>query len=270
MATAVLNDIELYYEVHGSGDPLMLVAGLASDSQSWQPIIDDLASRHTVITFDSRGAGRTLPADAIITIQQMADDCLSLLDHLGIPSASLLGHSMGGLIAMDCAVRRPKAVDRLILAGISVRASRRNTALLSDWAVGLESGMDPVLWFRNIFYWVMSKQFFEDEAAVESVLQSELAYPYPINTASFRRQVNAIAAFDCSGHPSKISAKTMVIAGEEDLLFSPWECAELARAIPGAAYHLTEHAAHSLFMEDPEPFSKLVLDFLAEGKTAGA
>lgn len=263
MATAVLDNIELYYEIQGTGNPLMLIAGLGSDSQSWQPIIGDLSSRHTVITLDNRGTGRTMPQDADLTIEIMADDCLSLLDHLGISSASLLGHSMGGLIAMDCAVRRPEAVDRLILAGTSARISRRNIELLSDWATHLEAGMDPVLWFKNIFYWVMSERFFENEAAMEEALLSELAYPYPINKVSFRKQVSAIAAFDGVGHPAKITAKTLVIAGKKDLLIPPEECEELAGAIP-AAFCLLDRAPHSLFLEDPVHFSRLVLEFLSE------
>jgi pimeloyl-ACP methyl ester carboxylesterase len=266
MATVHVNEIDLYYEVRGNGDPVMLIAGLASDSQSWQPIIEDISSCHTVITLDNRGAGRTTPLDAESSIEIMADDCLSLLGHLRIPSATLLGHSMGGLIAMECAVRKPEAVDRLILAGVSTHSNKRNVALLSDWAAGLEMGIDPKYWFRNIFYWVMSKQFFESEAALEDAVQAELAYPYPINKISFRKQVNAIKCFDSSGHPSRISAKTLVIAGEEDLLFSLQECAALAEAIPGAVFRPLWHAAHSLYLEDSAAFSKIVLDFLAENK----
>jgi pimeloyl-ACP methyl ester carboxylesterase len=96
MARFSRGDVDVYYEIHGEGAPLMMIAGLASDSQSWQPIIADLASHYRLITVDNRGAGRTTPQDAPVSIRAMADDCVALLDFLGLPSVHVLGHSMGG------------------------------------------------------------------------------------------------------------------------------------------------------------------------------
>ena len=97
-------DVDLYYECHGSGAPLFLIAGLASDSQSWQPIIGDLAAHFRVIALDNRGVGRTIPQDAPTSIRAMADDCVALIDHLRLPSVHVLGHSMGGFIAQELAI----------------------------------------------------------------------------------------------------------------------------------------------------------------------
>lgn len=97
MPNTVINGVDLYYEIHGKGMPLMLVAGLASDSQSWKPIIGDLSRHYLVITTDNRGVGRTKPQNIGISIQQIADDCIALIRHLGSSSVNLLGHSMGGL-----------------------------------------------------------------------------------------------------------------------------------------------------------------------------
>src|SRR5437764_14008294 len=105
-------DVDLYYECHGSGAPLFLIAGLASDSQSWQPIIGDLASRFRVIALDNRGVGRTIPQDPPTSIRAMADDCVALIDHLRLPSVHVLGHSMGGFIAQELAIRPPTRSTR--------------------------------------------------------------------------------------------------------------------------------------------------------------
>ena len=156
MPHTVVNNVRLYYETHGKGIPLMLVAGLASDSQSWQPIVEDLAKQHLVILPDNRGTGRTSPQEAETSIRHIADDCIVLLNHLKLPSATLLGHSMGGLVTMDCAIRYPEYVSKLILAATSAVNSERNNALFLDWVSYLESGMDLEYWFRNIFYWIFS------------------------------------------------------------------------------------------------------------------
>ena len=81
MPSTIVNGIDLYYEIHGKGAPLMLIAGLASDSQSWQPIMKDLSRNYRVITLDNRGVGRTKPSDINISIQKITDDCISLVRH---------------------------------------------------------------------------------------------------------------------------------------------------------------------------------------------
>jgi pimeloyl-ACP methyl ester carboxylesterase len=128
----------------------------------------------------------------------MADDCVALIRHLGLSSASLLGHSMGGFVAMDIAARYPECVDKLILAGTSRSNSPRNNALFSDWALGIKSGMDLALWFRNIFYWIFTVRFFDDPVAVNDALRFALEYPYPQSAEAFARQVDAVAAYDDS------------------------------------------------------------------------
>jgi pimeloyl-ACP methyl ester carboxylesterase len=264
MATANINDVDLYYEVHGDGAPLMLIAGLASDSQSWGPVITDLARRCRVIVFDNRGAGRTTPQDADVRVPRMADDCIALAAHLGLPSVHLLGHSMGGFIALDCAIRYPDHVGKLILAGTSPRSGKRNAALLSDWAAHLESGMDPGTWFRNIFYWIFTQRFFDNEEAVEEALRYAVEYPYPQSRAAFRSQVKAIAEFHCEERLQAVTARTMVICGEEDLLFPPDDCRRLAEAVQGAKFVLVGGAAHSIHIENPAAFVECVLDFLSQ------
>ena len=262
MATVNIGEIQLYYETHGEGIPLMLVAGLASDSQSWQPVIADLAAQYQVIVLDNRGIGRTSPQQADISIGKIADDCIKLVRHLGLPSVNLLGHSMGGFVALDMAIRYPERINKLILAGTSSSNSKRNNALFSDWASDLKSGMDPKAWFRNIFYWIFSTRFFEDPATVCEAVRLAVEYPYPQSAIAFENQVKAIAAYHCNERLSGIASKTLVIGGQEDLLFPVKVCSGLAQAIPGAIFSLIDDAAHSIHMEQPQAFTHCVLDFL--------
>ena len=262
MPYTVINNVDLYYEIHGKGVPLMLVAGLASDSQSWQPVIRDLSKHFLIITLDNRGVGRTTPQDIGASIQQVADDCIALIRHMDLSSVHLLGHSMGGFVTLDIAIRHPNRINKLILAGTSASNSKRNNALFSNWASHLETGMDAGLWFRNIFYWIFTARFFEDDAAVNDMVRYAVEYPYPQSAIAFRNQVNAIANYDCSKALSGINTKTMVMSGKEDILFPTEVCARLAQAIPGAVYSVIDNAAHSIHMEQPRAFIENVLKFL--------
>ncbi len=264
MAKTSVNGIDLYYEMHGKGTPLMLIAGLASDSQSWQPVIKDLSRHFLVVTPDNRGVGRTTPQNIEMSIQQIGDDCVALMKHLGLSSVHLLGHSMGGFVGLDVAERYPDSVNKLILVGTSSINSKRNNGLFADWASSLESGMDPELWFRNIFYWIFSKRFFENDTTVKNAVRFAIEYPYPQSAIAFRNQVKAIALYDGSEHLSGINAKTLVLNGKEDLIFSAQESAALARAIPKANCLVIDNAAHSIHMEQPLSFTSNVLDFLLD------
>lgn len=263
MPTATINGIELYYEIHGAGPPLMLVAGLASDSQSWQPIIAELSQRYTLILPDNRGVGRTSPQETGGSIGQMADDCVALLRHLHLPSVHLLGHSMGGFIALDCALRYPGQFDHLILVATAAANSARNNVLMQDWAAYLESGMDLESWFRNVFYWIFTTDFFQDKDILNGALRYAIDYPYPQSTIAFKNQVNAIAQFNCQPHLAAIKHKTLVLGGQEDLLFSLKEISAL-QEIPGSLFAIIENAAHSIHMECPEAFIRQVLHFLGD------
>ena len=262
MPNTVINKVDLYYEIHGKGIPLILIAGLASDSQSWTPIISDLSQHYLVITLDNRGVGRSKPQDIEVSIQQVADDCIGLIRHLGLSSVNLLGHSMGGFVALDLAIRYPERINKLILAGTSASNSRRNNALFSNWASCLETGMDLGLWFRNIFYWIFSARFFESETAVNDAVRYAVEYPHPQSAIGFRNQVNAIASYDCTEALSGVAAKTMVISGKEDLLFPTEVCARLVQAIPEAVLSVIDNAAHSIHIEPPRTFAECILEFL--------
>ncbi|WP_200797182.1 alpha/beta fold hydrolase [Microbulbifer donghaiensis] len=260
-----LNGVELYYECHGKGQPLMLIAGLASDSQSWQPLVEELSRHYLVILPDNRGTGRTKPQDIDTSIRHIADDCMALLDFLGLSSATLLGHSMGGFVALDCAIRYPARVAKLVLAGTSAFNSDRNNLLFRDWVSYLKSGMNTELWFRNVFYWIFSRRFFEDRETLTDALRFAVDYPYPQSAAAFEKQVDAIREFNCREKLAGINAETLIISGKEDLLFPPEDCIEVLQAIPSTSIRVIEDAAHSIHMEDPQAFTDCVLHFLGNG-----
>lgn len=264
MAYLPVDGAELYYEVRGDGPPLLLIAGLAFDSQSWQPITGELEASFRVIAVDNRGAGRTRPLAAPTSVRAMADDCVSLLQHLGVSSAHVLGHSMGGFVAQEMAIRYSERVDRLVLAATGAVNLARNNDIFATWAAALDRSEDPASWFRNIYYWTFSPRFFERPGAVDAAVKFAVDYPYPQTPRAFRNQINAIAAFDATPGLDAIRAPALVLAGRDDLLFFERECAEFAAKLPGAQFAAIENAGHSLHLEHPKEFAAQAIAFLSQ------
>ena len=261
MAIIKFNNNSIYFEEHGKGNPLILIAGLGSDSQSWLPVVDKLTKHFRVITFDNRGLGRSAQDNSGITIKKMTDDCVELIRHLKLSSVYILGHSMGGMIALDLAIRYPEMVDKLILEATAPKLNKRNTELFYDWVLYLKSGMEKYLWFKNIFYWIFSPEFFENNGMLTQAVNMAVEYPYPQSDVSFENQFNAISIYNCISEINKIQAPTLIINGEIDMLFPSSETAELFKYITQAQTIIIPKAAHSIHMENPEDFSNNVISF---------
>src|SRR5258708_38029250 len=117
-----INDIQMYYEIHGDGEPLVLIVGLGTDISQWDGIICCLGQKYKALAFDNRGAGSTDKPDTSYSIEMMAHDTAGLMQTLGIEQAHILGISMGGRIALALALRHPKSVKKLVLVSTSARS----------------------------------------------------------------------------------------------------------------------------------------------------
>jgi pimeloyl-ACP methyl ester carboxylesterase len=257
----VHDGIATYYERRGTGRPLMLVAGLAADNAFWVPSVDALAARCDVLMPDNRGAGRTTPLDAPTSIRAMADDCVALADHLGLPRFSIAGHSMGGMIALDCAIRHPKRVDRLVLASSTACASASDNDLFATWSA-MFVALERPLWFRNLFHWVLSPSFLDNARSLDALVQLAATYPYQQTPGALAGQVGAIAGFDARAQLSSVAARTLVMAGTRDIVFPIDEAAAFAKSIPHATFSPIADAAHSFPIETPQDFTQRVIGFL--------
>ena len=119
MPLIAVNDVQLYYESHGSGAPLVVLGGLGLDVSEMGKLTGPLAERFRVITVDNRGTGRSAKPPGPYAIEQMAADVAGLMDRLQLPRAHLAGISLGGRIAMALALDWPERVDRLVLIATS-------------------------------------------------------------------------------------------------------------------------------------------------------
>ena len=118
---AEVNGINLYYETHGSGRPLVLLHGGLGSGEMFGPVLPTLAEHHQVIAVDLQGHGRTADIDRPIDLRLMADDVAALIDHLGLEGADVVGYSLGGGVAWQVAIRHPEKVRRLVAVSANIR-----------------------------------------------------------------------------------------------------------------------------------------------------
>ncbi len=129
---AQVNGLNMYYEIHGSGDPLVLLHGaLSATETSFGALLPELAKNRKVIAVEQQGHGRTADIDRPLTVPQMADDTAALLAHLGIERADLVAYSMGSAVALQLALRRPDLVRKLVLLSVSFDAAGLHPGVLA-------------------------------------------------------------------------------------------------------------------------------------------
>jgi len=262
MPKAKLDDISLYYEVHGKGAPLLLIAGLGSDSASWMGIVRKLSARFRVVTFDNRGAGRTSVPDEKYSVRQMVEDTVKLLDRLEIGRAHIIGHSMGGYIAQELAVRYPERVDKLIFEATAPVSSERNNALFNGFLDLMERSGDIETLVRQWTPWLFSPRAFERKTFITTFLKNVVKYPYAQSVSGFRRQIGAVASFDSRSRIKAIKTRTLVITGGDDILITPRESRVLSENIRGSVLAEIKDTGHCIHIENPAAFTATVLSFL--------
>lgn len=127
---APVNGLELYYEIHGEGEPLVLLHGAYMTVDAMGEIIPMLAETRKVIAVELQGHGHTADIDRPLTYEQMADDVAALIKHLGIVEADVFGYSMGGGAALQAAVRHPGVVRKLVAASVSYTSEGMHSELI--------------------------------------------------------------------------------------------------------------------------------------------
>lgn len=257
---------DLYYEIEGEGDPLVLIMGIGYDSSLWQlHQVPALARHFRVITLDNRDAGRSSRAGAPYTIADMADDVAGLLDALDVRAAHVLGLSMGALIAQEFAVRHADRLMRLVLSGPDSAPARQAFHPIAVWNWVKASDRSGAWFAAQQFTCLFSTAFLRDSAAVEQTVAFLAGNRHPVIPEAYARQAGAYLAYDPGERLAGIRARTLIVVGEQDLLTPPWLAREVAAAIPGARLEIIagDGASHVLPLERPDDFNALVVRFLS-------
>jgi pimeloyl-ACP methyl ester carboxylesterase len=252
----------IYYEVHGEGEPLVMVMGLGADTLAWIPQVPALSQRYRTIVFDNRDVGRSDYVDEPYEVADMADDALALCDELQLESFHLLGVSMGGAIAQHMALAQVERLRSLTLcvswAGTGRYGAERGRVLgATAERMPIEQHVEMLLLLT------MSEAFYENREAADYLRGVMLRNPNRQSPAAFARQAQASGRHDVRERIGTLSAPAHVIGAERDVLVPVWKSRELAELIPGAKLTVIDGAAHGVNLERAEEFNRAVLDFLA-------
>ena len=262
--------VDLYYETHGQGEPLMFVPSTAYSGEVWKPSQMPLASSLNLIFHDPRGCGRSLPTQSVYTIEQMALDIAALMDHLQLPAAHLIGHSMGGRIALSLAENFPGRVKSLIMAASGSGTAGRAG---SDCVPGLPHRLvfDLVeMGFEKFIYdeIVESDTFFTKDFRaghrdrVEEFFK--IAWATHAKIDPFIHLCIARHNFEGTHRLGDVQAPTLVLIGEADTIGSNHiaQSKVLLERIPGAAMKVFKGQSHGFFWQAPQETNQVILDWV--------
>jgi pimeloyl-ACP methyl ester carboxylesterase len=236
----------MHYDLRGRGEPaVVLTHGLASSTATWSAQVDAFAAHRRVVTWDLRGHGQSPSPPGEYRIADLAADLRDVFDGCGLARAVVLGHSAGGVVAMQFALDYPERTAGLVLVGTASECNQRAHEFYEDLAqIALARGMDPV-----------RKRLGLGEP------REGLAPVEPVAFAKVARAMGGLHHAPLTPRLGDIRCPTLIAVGEKDFL-GVGGSVILSRRIAGSRLEIVPGRGHGLFLEDPEGFNRLVLEFL--------
>lgn len=265
MPMAHVNDIDLYYEIHGEGPNLALIQGLGYDHLMWYRQVPAFAPHFRTLIYDNRGVGQSAKPPGPYNHVQNADDLAGLLDHLGWERTHVLGVSMGGFIAQEFALKYPHRLNRLVLVVTGFGGpnmvpvpAEAVAVLLPDPKLTLEQRIRkaaPITYGNPSWPELHAEEY-------EQIIRWRLENPPPPEAVV--AQAMAQQTFNVEERLHQITAPTLVVSGTKDRVVPPRNAELLAKAIPNATLDMIEGAGHLLMIEEADRFNQEVISFLEE------
>jgi pimeloyl-ACP methyl ester carboxylesterase len=262
IGTIQYNGCPLAYKVEGSGEPAVFIQGAGLHGDGWLPQTQSLRDAFRCVTFDNRGMGKSQPSGARITVSQMVQDTLAVMDAAGIESAHLAGHSLGGVVALETALTNPQRVRSLALLCTSARgsdATRLTSRLI--W-LGLRSRVGTRRMRSNAFLEIVMPMEYlatQDRESLAERLQPLLGHPLCDTPPVVMQQISALRRFDATPRLGELAAiPTLVLSATQDLIFPPSCGKALATGLPSARYVEIHGTAHGVTIQSPETVNQLL------------
>jgi aminoacrylate hydrolase len=254
----------LWYEWHGpeDGEVLILSSGLGGSASYWAPNLEAFAARYRVLLYDHRGTGRSDRAlPSAVSVDDLADDILLLMDAVGLGRASFIGHAAGGVAGLALALKAPERLERLVVVNgwarpdpHFLRCFDARLKLLRD------SGPEAYLRAQPIFLYPADWSS-EHSAEIDAELPAQLAH-FP-GVATIEKRVAALAAFGIADRLGEIFLPVLVIGAKDDMLVPPRAAEALAAGLPNAGLGMPAFGGHACNVTDPDSFNRFVLGWLA-------
>ena len=263
MPHVTANDIELYYEVQGEGQPLVLIPYLAADQACYAFQVADYANRFTCYTVDLRGAGLSGKPEGVYSSELFADDIAAFMRALNITSAHVSGLSLGAATGLWLAGKYPELVKSLSLHSCWTATDPFVKAVVQGWqtiAKALDSTTDMMI--QGIFPWCFTPELYAAKPEyIDSLADFVRSRPMaPVD--AFLRQSDAVITHDATSVLSQITAPTQITFGRYDLVTSTRFAGPLTEAIKGSELVVFDDCSHAPIYENVAEFNARTMDFL--------
>jgi 3-oxoadipate enol-lactonase len=262
MPYAQVNGIELYYELHGpeDGDVLVLSNGVLMSTASWGLQTPVLSRHYRVLLYDCRGMWKSQHPPGPYSMELHADDLAGLLDVVGVERAHIGGISYGGEVSLAFALKYPQRTRSLVISSAVSHSDAVLRGLIDTWGAAARAG-DARRLYEVSYMLNFSAAYIEaNRAAIEGAVERYQALDLDAATELFE----CFNRMNLTADLHHITAPTLVMVGEEDML-KPRKYSEIiASEIPGAQLVVVPFAGHALCLEKPVVFNTQVLGFLAQ------
>lgn len=263
MPNIQVNDVNLYYELHGSANASVLVLNngiIMNAATSWVFQTKALAEHYRVLQYDCRGQGQSDHPENPYSMEIHADDLAALLAALDIDKAHIAGISYGGEVAQAFALKYHEKMRSLILIDTISEVGPELRLVIRSWVDALRTG-DALAFFNATVPWNFSPEWI---AANTPILEDAKERYKALDFPAVIRLCEAFFDVDFTGRLGEIKAPTCIMVGEKDLLKGLRYAEIIKKHIPQAEYHVLSGAGHASCWERPEEFNSVVLGFLAK------
>ena len=263
MPTVQANGTDIYYEIVGEGEPLVLIPYLAADQACYAFQIADYSKYFSCYTVDLRGAGLSGKPEGTYTTELLADDVAAFMQAAGLDRAHVFGLSLGGAVGMWLAAKHPARVKSLTLTSAWDRSDPFLRAAVESWRImaqGLGSVTEMVI--NGIFPWCFTPELYAKRPEyVDSLADFVRGRPMaPVDV--FMRQSGAVLAHDAHDMLPSIQAPTLITFGRHDAVCSTRFAEPLSTGIRGSEVTIFEDCSHAPLYENVEEFNSRTLAFL--------
>lgn len=261
MAFLKANGVNIYYEIHGQGEPLVLIAGYTCDHLFWSAMLDELASQFQVLIFDNRAVGQTKDDGKAFSLEDMAEDTMALVEQLGFERPHILGQSMGGAIAQIVARKYPDKIGKLIILNSTGQFNQRSFHALECLINLQKKEVELDLVIETAMPWFFSSAYLLSRGNILAFKEAITSNPYPQSIVDQERQCNNLALFNSKAWQHEIKADALVIAAEDDIVVLPVESQDLAQGMQQAKFVLIP-GGHSSPLEEHQRVNKAIFNHL--------